>query len=226
MNDYEKRMRESLQNELATDYINKIYIGSGKNKELLIDLLNKLVEAKDRITYQNIILYYWQFIQDEKSLDINSYSEMTCEKEWKDYRGKIIFRLQDCGVENCWGEDEPDMEDEKMDEIRDSLISHAVEFATEELKKYKVFKKDADLSSVKMLLTHLSEEFESLNVKYCISSDGNIDEIAVVELITCLKMAISEPDMYYLENWREFFFNQRSQHNLEWAEDMKRNHYR
>ena len=225
MNDYEKRLHERNQNEQVANFITEIYLGSGKNQELLQDLLNKLVEVKDRITYQNIILYYWQYIQDEKRLDINSYSEMTCEKEWKDYRGKTIFKLQDFGIENCWGEEDPEYISENEVKISNLFILHAVEYFMAELIKSDVLKRGKNIFGVENLVTHLSSELISLNVRSCVNSDGSIDEVAVAELMLCLKMALTEPDMYYIGGWREGFFKQHFLHDLEWAKKLAKNNY-
>lgn len=227
MNDYEKEKSEKIKLLCIKEFIEGVYTGSGNSISILEGLLNKLVEVKDRTLYQNTILYYWQFIEDGSGLSINSFSNMTSEKEWKDYRAKIIFVLQESGIENHWGEDEDELYQKSEVEIclLNNFNRYTVKFIMDKLKEFDVFKKNVRLTSVENIIIRILNEYRSLDIKKCVHEDGSIDEITVAEFMVCLRMSINEPDMYYIGNWKELFLKQRDWHDIEWARELAKNNY-
>lgn len=103
--------------------------------------------------------------------------------------------------------------------------SKAVDLILKKLKELDVFKKNASMLNIENVLLRSLGEYRNINEEIFTNNDGSINEIAVAETMICLKMAILEPDMYYVGNWRESFLSQNFLHNEEWAKEQKSSNY-
>lgn len=77
----------------------------------------------------------------------------------------------------------------------------AVDLILKKLKELDVFKKNASMLDIENVLIRSLGEYSNINDEIFTNNDGSINEIAVAETMICLKMAILEPDMYYMGNW-------------------------
>ena len=98
MDKYEKRRFEEHQQNLAKIFVDAVCEISDCDVAILRKFKQDIFGTKDRITWQNVIAKYYQYLTIEKNklkyaFSMSDYSAMTSEKEWKNYRGHLLYLL-------------------------------------------------------------------------------------------------------------------------------------
>lgn len=96
---WEIRQEEQIQLETTESFVAGILYTEGYSRDKIIEIKNQMKAIKDRLTFQDTISEYMAKIDYYRvfgyTLGKTTYKSMTNEKDWKDYRGHIIYLISE-----------------------------------------------------------------------------------------------------------------------------------
>ncbi|MFX3643399.1 MAG: hypothetical protein ACE3L7_32905 [Candidatus Pristimantibacillus sp.] len=140
-------------------------------------------------------------------------------KYWKDAH-EIIDKSEEILLNNFFIEDE--IEEREKEVIPPRIPSIAARMIVKQLKLNQLVDSldEYEVRNIEDMLMRVIQVYRSYNFSDFINEEGKLDPIRLYEFELHLKMCMSEPTMYFIGGWPEFFDGQRQLHDEKWLLDL------